>query len=673
MFPSAGWSEWREGLDDAQLAVALHGPEPLVVLAGAGTGKTRALVSRVAALLESGVPPERLLLLTFTRRAASEMLARAASLVGLRGERRPWGGTFHAVAYRFVAAHAGPLGFPGGPGLIGPDDASDLIELMRPQSGLSGTATRLPRSSTLVEIYSRCVNTCRPLNEVLVLDFPWCEPHLGAIADLFRAFTARKAEAALIDFDDLLLYWRALLADPVVGAPIAGMFDYVLVDEYQDVNRLQVDIVRLLAPEGRGLTVVGDEAQAIFGFRGAGSQLLRELVLSYPGASTLELSRNFRSHQGILDVANAVRPGCRTAVVRLLAERGRGPKPKLVRCQGVAEEARAIAGRALEAYERGTLLREQAVLVRAAHHSDLVEVELTARKIPYRKYGGLRFLEAAHVKDFVSTARLLDNPHDEIAWYRLLRLHREIGPAHGRALSAAAASSDDILANWPSLVAGAPAEARAGLSVTLSKLAVARPHTSAGERAEAVLEVLRPLVVRRYPDAAVRLGDLDRLVGVASTVRDMAAWLADLVLGPPQSTSDLAGPPHLDDDYLVISTVHSAKGLEWPVVHIPRVLDGFIPIDMALGTPEGLQEERRLFYVALTRARDELYLYAPLRLHYHPRGDRHGYATLSRFVDQEVLRVLDIVEQPTASPEVTIATAAAGAHRVSVDLSPLWG
>jgi DNA helicase-2/ATP-dependent DNA helicase PcrA len=702
---------WDEGLDEAQLAVANHGGGPLVVVAGAGTGKTRALVSRVASLIERGAAPERILLLTFTRRAADEMLTRAANLVALQGDRRPWGGTFHAVAHRYVAAYAETLGLPSGFSVIAPGEACDLMDLMRGDYDLDGTAVRSPRSATLVDIYSRCINTGRRLHEVLEVDYPWCKPHFDAIAKLFGAFTARKTQGALLDFDDLLLYWRALLSEESLGRHVAEMFDYVLVDEYQDVNELQVDIVGLLAPKGRGLTVVGDEAQAIYGFRGADFRHLRQLVLDFPDATVIKLERNFRSRQGILDVANAVRPhdatpdqpgpdqpgpdqpgpdqpgpdqpgpdrvdlaregpGQDAMDLRLFSERGRGVQPALVHCHDASAEATAVVERVLKAHESGTPLHEQAVLVRASHHSDLIEVELTARQVPYRKYGGLRFLEAAHVKDFVMAARLLDNPHDEIAWYRLLRLHESVGPARARALVATAREVPDILGDWPQLVAVAPAGARSALSGTLDKMLLARSQRAPGPRAEIVLDAIRPLLVGRYPDAAVRLRDLERLAGAAATATDMAAWLAELTLDPPESSGDLAGPPHLDEDYLVISTIHSAKGLEWSVVHVPHVVDGFIPIDMALGTPDGLEEERRLFYVAVTRARDELYLYTPLRMPYHRRGsdDRHGFALQSRFLDQSVMPALAVVEQPVHRPSVPVGQLAS---RIAVDLSSLW-
>jgi DNA helicase-2/ATP-dependent DNA helicase PcrA len=678
MFVAAG--AWDDGLDDAQMAAATHGDGPLVVMAGAGTGKTRALTARVAWLLERGVAAEKILLLTFTRRAADDMLARAVALIGAEpGRRRPRGGTFHAVAHGDVAAHAGSLGLPHSFTVLDPGEAADLMDLLRGQHGpvettlgtTAGTTVRMPRSATLVEAYSRCINTQRPLREVLAVDYPWCEPHLEEMAELFRAFTARKRAAGLVDFDDLLLYWRALLGHDELGSHLAGRFEHVLVDEYQDVNTLQVDIVRSLRPEGRGLTVVGDDAQAIYGFRGADARHLHDVAERWPDTTVLRLEHNFRSRQSILDLANAVRPAENGRALQLYSDRPPGSRPLLVRCHDAPAEARAVADAVLEAHERGVALREQAVLVRAAHHSDLVEIELSVRRIPYRKYGGLRFLEAAHVKDFVTAARLLDNPHDEIAWFRLLRLHQGIGPARARALVAMLQPGiDDVLPHWPDAVAAAPAATRSALSATLDGLSAARRRTTPGERAEAVLAVLRPLALARYPDAAIRLGDLERLVATAATVADLQGWLAELTLDPPRSTGHLAGPPHLDEDYLVLSTIHSAKGLEWSIVHLPHLVDGAFPSDMALTSPAGLAEERRLFYVATTRARDELRMYTPLRMphHRHGRDDRHSFAPASRFLDAAALATMEIEELSPAREPVPAGPPAS----VEVDLAPLW-
>jgi DNA helicase-2/ATP-dependent DNA helicase PcrA len=661
---------WDEDLDEAQLEAATHGDGPLVVVAGAGTGKTRTLTARLACLLDRGVPAERILLLTFTRRAADEMLARAADLAGLRGHEHPHGGTFHAVAHRHVVAYAEVLDLPKTFGVLDPAGACDLMDLLRGEHSLTGTSTRFPRPATLVDIYSRCINNERPLREFVPAEFPWCEPHLDSIAGLFRDFTARKRRSALLDFDDLLLCWRALLRDERLGSHLADRFSYVLVDEYQDVNPLQVGIVGLLAPEGRGLTVVGDAAQAIYRFRGSDPRHLRCLVDSYPDVTVIRLEQNFRSRQAVLDVANAVRP-CDEEAITLQSNRGEGSRSTLLRCYDAPSEARAVADRILEAHERGVQLRQQAILVRASHHSDLVEVELSVRKVPYRKYGGLRFLEAAHVKDFVAAARLLENPHDEVAWYRVLRLHRNVGPSRARALiEGAQLSETDALARWPELVAAAPPAARTELSASLGGLLEARGEPSPGGRAGGVLDVLRPLVKSRYEDSAARLGDLERLVGAATVVDDLAVWLAELTMDPPASTGDFAHEPDLDEDYVVISTIHSAKGLEWPIVHLPHLVDGAIPVDMALTSREGLDEERRLLYVAVTRARDELHLYAPLRMPHHrqARDDRHSFAPLTRFLDETVRATLEIVEEPSARSVVRGSVSS----KVAVDLDPLW-
>jgi DNA helicase-2/ATP-dependent DNA helicase PcrA len=665
-----GLAGWDEGLDEAQLGAATHGDGPLVVVAGAGTGKTRTLTARLACLLDRGVLPERILLLTFTRRAADEMLARAWALARLRDHEHPYGGTFHAVAYRHVVAYAEVLDLPKTFGVLDSAEACDLMDLLRGDHNLTGTSTRFPRPATLVDIYSRCINNELTLRELLPAQYPWCEPHLEAIAELFRDFTARKRQSALLDFDDLLLCWRALLRDGELGPHLADRFSYVLVDEYQDVNSLQVDIVRLLAPKGRGLTVVGDPAQAIYGFRGSDPRHLHSLTESYDDATVIRLERNFRSRQGVLDVANAVRPRGEE-VITLHGDRGEGPKSRLLRCYDAQSEARAVVDRILEVHERGVQLREQAVLARASHNLDLVEIELSVRKVPYRKYGGLRFLEAAHVKDFVAAGRLLGNAHDEIAWFRVLRLHRNLGPSRARTLVEVARPSEtDALSRWPEIVAAAPAAARSELSTSLGGLLKARSETSPGGRARAVLDVLRPLVESRYDDARARLEDLERLVDAASVVDDLAVWLAELTMDPPSSTGDFAHEPHLDEDYVVISTIHSAKGLEWQVVHLPHLVDGAMPIDMALSSSEGLDEERRLLYVAVTRARDELHLYAPLRMPYHryARDDRHGFAQLTRFLDEGVQATLEVVEEPPVGSVVGGSTSG----KVVVDLDPLW-
>jgi DNA helicase-2/ATP-dependent DNA helicase PcrA len=665
---------WDSDLDEAQMAAVVHGDDPLVIVAGAGTGKTRTLTSRVARLLERGVAPERILLLTFTRRAADDMLARAAALSGHREwGRRLRGGTFHAIAHQFISAYAEPLGLQAGFSLLDPADAADVMDLLRQAEGLESSDVRMPRSATLVEVYSRCVNTRRRLGEVLATDFPWCEPHAEAVAGLFRSYVGRKRAQGQVDFDDLLLLWRAALADERLGPRMVEMFDHVLVDEYQDVNALQVDIVRFLRPDGRGLTVVGDDAQAIYGFRGSNARYLHDLAGSLQGAAVVTLESNFRSVQPILTLANLVRPSEAGVRLELKSQRPGGRRPVLVRCHDAAGEARAVVDRILDAHDEGMRLCDQVVLVRAAHHSDLIELELTARRVPYRKYGGLRFVEAAHVKDFAAAVRLLDNPADELAWFRLLRMHDGIGPARGRMLLGLLAPRAGTSAlEWSEAVAAAPARSRVALSATLEGLGAARRQVAASDRVTAVFRLLRPLVLTRYSEGPARVEDLDRLSAAAAEMEDLSAWLAEIALDPPLSTGDLAGPPHLDEDFVVISTVHSAKGLEWSSVHLPHLVDGAFPSDMALGSAEGLAEERRLFYVATTRAKDRLTLYTPLRMPYHRRArdDRHTLAPASRFLAEEVLDALDIEEQTPARPHASAAVSLGPS--IVVDLDHLW-
>ncbi len=677
---------WDEGLDDAQLAAVDHGTSPLVVVAGAGTGKTRTLTARVARLLERGVDPERILLLTFTRRAAEDMLARAATLIG-RPElaRRLWGGTFHRVAYQVIRDFCEVLGLAPTFSVLDPADAGDAMDLLRDDAGLAGSAERLPRTATLVDLYSRCVNTNRTVAEVAALDFPWCQPQVAEIVKLFRAFVARKRSRGQLDYDDLLVYFRAALLDETVGPQLAGRWDYVLVDEYQDVNSLQAEIVAGLCPGGRGLTVVGDDAQAVYGFRGADPAQLSRLAASYPDVTVVVLEHNFRSVQRVLDLANLARPasGLGLPAIRLRAQRGGGARPTLDRCYDASSEARAVARRILEHHEEGMRLADQAILVRAAHHSDLVELELTARRIPYRKYGGLRYVDAAHLKDFVAGARLVDNPTDDVAWMRLLRLHPGVGPSRARQLLELLPPRRPSGAeDWPEVVAAAPPPARAALSATLPGLLDARSAASAKAKAEAVLALLRPLVAAHYASGSARLSDLDRLVAAAGTSEDLASWVSAITLDPPVSCADLAGRPRLDEDYVVVSTVHAAKGLEWRAVHLVHLVDGAFPADMALRSGEGLAEERRLFYVALTRARDELHLYSPQRLPHHRRGgdDRHTLVQASRFLDEAVLGQVASHDEPSVGRDSlsvgsTGRPATGGSRPVAeaaLDLDALW-
>ena len=614
-------------------------------------------------------------MLTFTRRAADDMLARAQPPDASPADRMT-GGTFHAVAHRIIRAHAEAFALPPEFSVIDPADVSDVMDTLRDANGLVGTAAgrRTPRAATCAEIYSRCVSTSTQLADVLTEGYPWCVPFTSELAGLFTAFVGYKRQHGLVDFDDLLLLWRAALADTTAGPVLRGLFDAVLVDEYQDVNAVQAEIVRLLRPDGAGLTCVGDDAQAIYAFRGADPAHLRALAATYADLAIIRLSRNYRSRHEVLRLANVVRPQYGGLELALSAERGQGHRPLLIRCHDEATQAREICVRVLADYEAGVRFNDQAVLVRSGHHSDLLEVELAARGIPYVKYGGLRFTEAAHVKDFLAAARIVANPADDLAWFRLLRLHEGVGPVLARrVIDAMEIAEPQPFGRWPEAERVLPQRSAVAVGETVRYLELAAQQERTADRAASVLAALREPLAARYPDAAIRLADLERLADAAAASPSLHDALVELALDPPLSASDLAGRPRLDDDYLVISTVHSAKGLEWPVVHLPQLVDGAVPSDMALTTPAGLEEEQRLFYVAVTRARDRLYLYAPLRMHHHrmARDDRHGYGQLTRFLDAAAVAHCEVIQAaPRRAALMPIASLAAS---VDAELQSLWG
>ena len=647
---------WAAGLDGVQRRAVEHEGGPLLIVAGAGTGKTRTLVARLARLVESGVAPERLLLVTFSRRAAEEMIRRLAPLVGPEVARRVHAGTFHSVAHRLLRQHSESLGLGDGFSVIDQGDAADLMQLVRQEVGASEERRRrFPRKDTLVSVYSRVISAQEPLRPVLRRHFPWVQEHEQAIGDIFSAYTAHKRSQSLLDFDDLLLYWRAAAADPEVGPALARAYGHVLVDEYQDTNLLQAEIVGALRPGGEALTVVGDDAQSIYSFRAATVKNMLEFPSRFPGTTVVKLERNYRSTQPILDVANAVLAKATEGYAkRLWTEQTGGGRPVLATCPDEASQADAVADLILEHHEAGVALRSQAVLFRSAHHSDLLEVELRRRGIPFVKYGGLRFLEAAHVRDLLAALRVLDNPKDGLAWYRLLQLMDGVGPSGARrvmesigaeGLGPLDGSEADPLRVFLERPASLPGRAGEDFESLGGALAECRADDiSPGAQVDRLRQGLDPLLRRRYENADVRLRDLEALARLAVGYDTRARMVAELTLDPPASTGDLAGPPLLDDDYLILSTVHSAKGGEWRVVHMIHAADGMFPSDMATGTREDIEEERRLFYVAITRAREHLHIYAPLRYHHSGafgRGDKHSYAQRSRFLPPEVDPLLE--------------------------------
>ena len=667
---------WLTPLNPEQQAAVRHPAGPLLILAGAGTGKTTTLCARVAWLVSTGVAPERILLLTFTRRAAREMLQRSRALVPMQtGTRGVVGGTFHSVAHNVVRRHATALGLPSGFGLLDAGDAADVLDLLREEHGHAQSRTRFPKKGTLLDVYSRTVNSERRLSEVIPEHFPWCEDHADAIGALFKSYTARKRSLGVIDLDDLLLYWRALSADEVIGRELEERFDHVLIDEYQDVNGLQVDIIRNLRRSCREVTAVGDDFQAIYGWRAASVEHILSFESHFPDAAVVRLERNYRSSQPILDVANAVAAqAARSFPKRLRSERDGGTRPQLVFCRDESAQAAEVCDRVLGRREEGMELREQAVLMRTSHDSALLELELARRQIPFVKYGGLRYLEAAHVKDLIAMFRLADNLDDEIAWFRVLQLLEGVGPATARkTLDVVVTRDGEKLAAWPQARERLPASALPEADRLVEALRASRRESSAGARAELLCEALTPLIKLRYPDAATRLQDLDQLVAAArESAVDLDRFVSELVIDPPVSSSDLAGPPHLDEDYLVLSTIHSAKGLEWQDVHVLAIYDGNFPACMSAGSSESVDEERRLLYVALTRARRALHLYVPVRYYHRPSGidDAHGYGKPSRFLTEDVRRLCEVIRP--AERSVDLAGSTAGLRRIEVSVDTLF-
>ncbi len=734
-------SRWLDGLNTEQTAAACWGERdangafrsrPLLVIAGAGSGKTATIAHRVAHLVLNGVDPVRILLLTFSRRAAHEMTRRAERLVAdalaearreiasraLAGApaavRLPWAGTFHAIGARLLRSYAARLGLEPNFGVLDRGDAADLIDLVRHELGYSATKKRFPRKDTCLAIYSHAVNTGWALEQVLARVFPWCGDWEQQLRALFREYVQRKQANGVLDYDDLLLWWDAALEDEAIAREIGARFDHVLVDEYQDTNLLQARILQRLRPDGSGLVVVGDDAQSIYAFRGADVENILGFAERFdPAAQRVALEINYRSVQPVLDAANAlIAEGARQYPKRLRAHRSGGERPRLVTVLDDRAQADWVIGEILRRREEGVLLKKQAVLFRSSHHSDLLEVELTRRNIPYVKHGGLRFLEAAHVKDLLAVLRWADNPRNSVAAFRVLQMMRGMGPANAQrclalvaAAGAAAASPDaaeSAVAPEPRDAARARAPERADpASGPIDALARFAPPAPAREEWPEFVSMMRaladpdaawigqvarvrqwymPVLARRFDDSGVRAADLEMLEAIAAQFGTRERFLTELALDPPQAGGDLAGDPLLDEDYLILSTVHSAKGQEWDAVYLINVADGNFPNEYATGDAAAIEEERRLLYVAMTRARDALQLIEPQRYyvtHQRKLGGDYVHGARSRFLTAAVLARLDRAgPQPDASagmaPAQSNPPAAAPAIDVKKRLRGMW-
>ncbi|MBI4524354.1 MAG: ATP-dependent helicase [Deltaproteobacteria bacterium] len=667
-------------LNPAQLAAArfgergasgVFGSGPVLIIAGAGTGKTNTLAHRVAHLVLHGISPDRILLLTFTRRAAQEMTRRAQTIVaavlhknaaadrfvpepGL-AVKLPWSGTFHSIANRLIRRYAARVGLDASFSVLDRGDAADLMDVVRYELGLSKMEKRFPRKDTCLAIYSHRVNTQRALGDTLASAFPWCAEWEEELARLYGVYVERKLANHALDYDDLLLYWHAMASEPSLADEMNSHFDHILVDEYQDTNVLQAEILKALRPSGSGLTVVGDDAQSIYSFRAATIENILSFPAQYvPPASVVTLEQNYRSTQGVLDAANAlIAEGQRHYRKSLKATRGGGERPRYVTVADEQAQADYVVGRVLEARERGVALKRQSVLFRSSHHSDVLELELVRRNIPYVKYGGLKFLEAAHVKDLLAVLRWADNPKNRVSAFRVFQLLPGMGPASaGRCFSHFEAAGH----TWRSLASFvAPPLAREAWPAFTELMRALATHEAPWQgQVGRVREWFEPHLERIYETAEARAADLMQLERIAQQFATRERFLTELALDPPQASSDLAGAPQLDEDYLILSTIHSAKGQEWEAVYVLNVADGNFPSEFSTGRAELIEEERRLLYVAMTRAKRELHLIAPLRYYVTQqprRGDAHVYGARSRFISPAVLAQLEEVTWPDSEIE----------------------
>ncbi len=658
MTPGGEAYRWLEELNPQQRQAVTHPAGPLLIVAGAGTGKTKTLAYRVAYLISQGIDPARILLLTFTRRAAHEMLRRAGGIVtrGTSATGRVWGGTFHAAANRLLRTYAGAVGLERDFTVLDAGDAQDLIHLIRHDLGLHKQEKRFPRKSTCLSIYSRCVNTGDDLEHVLEHEYPWCAEWGEELRELFRRYVARKQERSVLDFDDLLLYWSLLVEGAKAARELSALFDVVLIDEYQDTNLLQAKILRGMRTGNDNITVVGDDAQSIYRFRGATVRNILDFPKQFPGTTIIALERNYRSTMPILETANRLIAAAPERYTKdLWSDEPTGTMPQLVTCTDETRQDGFVIERVLEHYEAGIPLHRQAVLFRAAHLSDSLEIELARRNIPYHKYGGLRFLEAAHVKDLVAFLRLLENPRDELAWFRVLQMLEGIGPTTAaRVIEHVGEHHDDPRSIASFSPPSAAQEAFTGLVELVGQL-VPMGTTEPAEQIERIRAFYDPLLRKLYENPYVRVRDLISLEQIATGYRSRQQFLVDLQLDPPTSTADLAGVPNKDEDWLVLSTIHSAKGCEWDVVYLIHAADGFLPSDLATGSAEEIDEERRLTYVALTRAKRDLYVTWPLRYYHkwYALSDRHTYAQVCRFFGRDVVRTM---ETPEVGDDVSAET-----------------
>uniref|UniRef100_A0A7C5ALL7 DNA 3'-5' helicase n=1 Tax=Desulfobacca acetoxidans TaxID=60893 RepID=A0A7C5ALL7_9BACT len=597
---------FRRELNPAQYQAVTAGEGPVLVIAGAGSGKTRTLVYRLAYLVDRGVAPERILLLTFTRKAAQEMLARAANLL-----KRPltyvMGGTFHSVCYHWLRRYGRLLGYPEDFTVMDRDDQGHLLALLKEQLGLKSHPGPFPRKETVADILSAAVNKNLSVESVLARDYPQFLEQRDHLLRLAQAYHQEKQRLGLMDYDDLLLLGRQLLlSHEEVRRSLSDHYRYILVDEYQDTNHLQAELVRLLAYTHQNVMAVGDDCQSIYSFRGANFRNIMDFPQLFPGARLIKLEENYRSTQPILDLANAIIAQAREKYTKCLFSRQPdGQRPRLYRTASENEQSRLVVAQVEDLRRQGLPLSRMAVLFRAAYHSFDLEIELAKRGLPFIKFGGFKFMESAHIKDLLAYLRVVANPRDALSWNRLLQLLPGVGRQTAARFSRRLTGDLTLM----EAVAALRQERQAALRELADLLSqIGQEAQTLMSRLNLALSHYEPLMRQRFDDFPKRLKDLEHLITITARYQELGSFLNDLTLDPPTSLADFTRPSH---DYLTLSTIHSAKGLEWDAVFIIWAAEGRFPGFYSLDREEDEEEERRLMYVAVTRAKRHLALVYP--------------------------------------------------------------
>ncbi|TGK48309.1 ATP-dependent helicase [Leptospira bouyouniensis] len=635
----------EEELNEAQKQVVLAPRGPVLVIAGAGTGKTKTLVHKLAHLVKNGTNPESILLLTFTRRAAKEMLGRASRILDNR-MMSVRGGTFHSFCHLFLRKYANAIPIDSNFTILDEEDTIGFVGMARDQVVTNATKVRFPKKETLAEIYSACFNLQVSLEKYLQKEFPMFIGITKEIQEIKTKFTDLKLKHNSLDFDDLLDFTRKLLmTDESIRDRMSSIYEYILVDEYQDTNRIQAHIACLLASKHQNILVVGDDAQCIYGFRGANVHNMLDFPKIFPSSTSIQLTENYRSVQPILNFANAVLENSTENYKKYLISpyKKKAQLPYLLQVESLEEEADWISNQILELYEEGIAFSEMAVLFRAGYSSHLLEVHLNAKKIPYKKYGGRKFFDLAHVKDILAYLKVIENHKDILSWNRILLLENQIGKKYSQVLYKKLESNFFHWREDSNFFLGLPEATKDSFTKLMECLDSLSPISqSTNQILEKVLSHYSSVLELNYDDADKRKQDLEALILLSKQESNLSDYLSNLILNPVDG-KEIVNYNDENDEFITLSTIHSAKGLEWRYVFTMQVVEGNLP-HSRIRTTEELEEERRLFYVAITRAKDVLYLTNP------SFNDKNRFTPVSRFVsdlpkDKELFQILEAKKQ----------------------------